>query len=57
MLVCSNARVTKGFSIFGNTFNAAFWDFHKFETLIKGCRVMDYFVLLTGFKFSVGMYG
>ena len=27
MLVCSNARITGGFSIFGNTFNAAFWGF------------------------------
>ena len=27
MLVCSNARITEGFSIFGNTFNAAFLDF------------------------------
>ena len=24
MLVCSNVRITRGFSIFGNTFNAAF---------------------------------
>ena len=27
MLVCSNTRVTRGFSIFGNTFNVAFWGF------------------------------
>ena len=27
MLMCSNACVTRGFSIFGNTFNAAFWGF------------------------------
>ena len=27
MLMCSNARVTRGFSIFGNTFNAAFLGF------------------------------
>ena len=29
----------------------------RFETPIKGCRVMDYFMLLAGFEFSVGMYG
>ena len=27
MLMCSNVRVTEGFSIFANTFNAAFWGF------------------------------
>ena len=27
ILVCTNVRVTKGFSIFGNTFNADFWGF------------------------------
>ena len=30
---------------------------HRFETPIKGCRVMDSFVLLADFEFSVGMYG
>ena len=30
---------------------------HRFETPIKGCRVMDFFVLLASFEFSVGMYG
>ena len=32
MLVCSNARITGGFSIFGNTFNAAFWGFPQVRT-------------------------
>ena len=27
MLVCFNVRIFGGFSIFGNTFNAAFWGF------------------------------
>ena len=27
---------------------------HRFETPIKGCRVMDSFVLLASFEFSVG---
>ena len=30
---------------------------HRFETPIKGYRVIDSFVLLAGFEFSVGMYG
>ena len=30
---------------------------HRFETPIKGYRVMDSYMLLTGFEFSVGMYG
>ena len=29
MLVCSNARIFGGFSIFGNTFNAGFWGFSQ----------------------------
>ena len=29
---------------------------HRFKTPIKGSRVMDSFVLLAGFEFSVGMY-
>ena len=57
MLVCSNACVIRGFSTFGNTFNAAFWGFPQIQNLIKGCRVMDSFVLLVGFEFSEGMYG
>ena len=57
MLVCSNARITGGFSIFGNTFNVAFWDFPQVRNPIKGCKVMDSFVLLASFEFSVGMYG
>ena len=31
--------------------------FHRFETPIKGSRLMDSFVLLASFEFSVGMYG
>ena len=31
--------------------------FHRFKTPIKGCRVIDSFVLLDGFEFLVGMYG
>ena len=42
MLVCSNVRVTKAFSIFGDTFSAAFGVSHRFETLIKAHRVMDF---------------
>ena len=49
MLVCSNVHVSGGFSIFGNTFNTTFRVAHRFVTLIKGCRVMDSFVLLAGF--------
>ena len=29
---------------------------HRFETFIKGCKVMDSSMLLAGFEFSVGMY-
>ena len=47
----------RGFSIFGNTFNTAFGVSQKFVTPIKGCRVMDSFVLLAGFEFSVDAYG
>ena len=58
ILVCSNARVTRGFSIFGNTFNTDFLGVsHRFETPITGYNVMASFVLLAGFEFSVGMYG
>ena len=57
MLVCSNARVTGVFSIFGNTVNVLFRVSHRFQTPIKGCRVMNSFVLLAGFEFLVGTYG
>ena len=58
MLVCSNARITRGFFIFSNTLNADFYRVsHGFKTLITGYRVMDFFVLLAGFEISVGMYG
>ena len=30
---------------------------HRIETPIKGYRVMDSFMLLAGFEFSMGMYG
>ena len=53
MLVCSNVRTTEGFSILMQIFRVS----HRFETPIKGCRVMDSFVLLASFEFSVGMYG
>ena len=33
MLVCSNAHVTGVFSIFGDTFSAAFGVSHRFETV------------------------
>ena len=46
-----------GYYIFGTTFNAACWVSHRFETPIKGCKVMGSFVLLTCFELSVGMYG
>ena len=57
MLVCSNSRITKGFSILCNTFNVDLWVSHRFKTPITGCRVMDSFVLLADFEFLVGMYG
>ena len=30
---------------------------HRFKTPIKGCRVMDSFMPLAGFEFSIGMCG
>ena len=42
---------------FGNTFNMTFGLSHRFVTLIKGCRIIDSFVLLAGFEFSMGVYG
>ena len=57
MIACSNVHVSGGFSIFGNTFNTAFGVSHRFVTPIKGCRVMDSFMLLVGFEFSVDVYG
>ena len=57
MLMCSNASITEGFPIFDSTFNAAFGVSLRFETPIKICKVMDSFVLLAGFEFSMGMYG
>ena len=50
-------HVSGGFSIFGNTFNKAFRVSHRFVTPIKSCRVMDSFVQLAGFEFSVDVYG
>ena len=35
MLVCSNVRISGGFSIFGNTFNAAFWGFPQVQNPYK----------------------
>ena len=57
MLVCSNVHVSGGFSIFGNTFNMDFRVSHRFVIPIKGCKVMNSFVLLTSFEFSVDVYG
>ena len=57
MFVCSNVHISGGFSIFGNTFNTAFGVSHKLVTPIKGCKVMDFFVLLAGFEFSMDVYG
>ena len=57
MFVCSNVHVSEGFPIFGNTFNTTFGVSHRFITLIKGCRVMDSFVLLAGFEFLLDVYG
>ena len=34
-----------------------FWVFQRFVTPIKGCRVMDSFMLLASFKFLVDVYG
>ena len=57
MLACSNVHVSGGFSICGNAFSTTFGVSHRFVTLKKGCRVMDSFVLLDGFEFSVDVYG
>ena len=57
MLACSNVHVSEGFSIFANTFNTAFGVSHKFVSPIKGYRVMNYFVSLVSFEFSVDVYG
>ena len=50
-------HVSRGFSIFDNTFNTAFRVSHMFVTPIKGYRVMNSFVPLAGFEFSVDVYG
>ena len=42
MLVCSITHVTGVFSIFGDTFSAAFVVSHRFETPIKGRKVMGF---------------
>ena len=52
MLACFNLHVSEGVSIFRNTFNTAFGVSHRFVTLIKGCKVMDSFVLLASFEFQ-----
>ena len=57
MLVYSNARVTRGFLFLVTHLMQLFGVSHRFDTPIKGCRVMDSFMLLVGFEFSVGMYG
>ena len=57
ILTCSNVHVSRGFSIFGNAFSTTFGVSHRFVTPIKGYRVMDSFVLLAGFEFSVDVYG
>ena len=57
MLACSNMHVSGGFFLFRNTFNTTFGVSHRFVTPIKGCKVMDSFVLLAGFEFSVDVYG
>ena len=57
MLVCSNVHISEGFSIFGNAFSTAFRVSHGFVTLIKVCRVIDSFMSLVGFGFSVDVYG
>ena len=63
MLACSNVHVFwegggGGFIfIFGDTFNTDFEVSHRFVTFIKGRRVMDSFVLLVGFEFSVDVHG
>ena len=57
MLVCSNVHIFGGFSILGNTFNMAFEVSHRFVIPIKGCKIMDSFVLLADFEFSVDVYG
>ena len=58
MLMCFNAWITGGFSIFWVTHLMRFFGVsHRFETLVKCCRVMDSFMLLASFEFSVCVYG
>ena len=57
MLACSNVHVFGRFSIFGNTFNTTFGVSHRFVTPIKGYWVMNSFMPLAGFEFSVDVYG
>ena len=57
MLGCSNVHVSGGFSIFSNTFKMTFEVSHRFVTPIKGYKVMNSFVPLAGFEFSVDVYG
>ena len=49
MLVCSNARVTGGFSIFGNTFNAAFWGFSHVQNTYKRLQGNGFFCAISWF--------
>ena len=57
MLVFSNKHVSGGFSIFATILNTVVRVSHWFVTPIKGYRVMNYFVSLVGFGFSVDVYG
>ena len=57
MLMCSNAQITGGFLFLVAHLMQLFGVSHRFETPIKGCRVMDSFILLVGFEFFVDVYG
>ena len=57
MLVVPTRTLPGGFLFLVTHLMRLFEVSHRFETPIKGCRVMDSFVLLAGSEFSVGTHG
>ena len=57
MLVYSPAHITKGFSIFGNKFNAAFWGFPQVRNPYKRLQGNGFFYVTGWFEFLVSVYG
>ena len=43
IIMCSNARVSRGFSIFGNTFTAVFWGFPQVRNPYKRLQGNGFF--------------